>query len=172
MSDTDTTTAEQDDTGQAEQDSTPDRSSSKRKRKRARDSKPKKGGTTARGDRRARSLKRPLEEMFTGLGATVAVFNQFDGQCIVAGAPELAKAMDALAKQDPAVQRALERLVAGSTWGQVITAAASVAMPIAANHGALPPPMLGAGVGAKAMKAMDIDPTDLVPPDTPEGAEQ
>lgn len=103
------------------------------------DTKPKpKRKRKASGGRR-KALKAPLTELISTLGIGVCVVNAYDGQRILAGAEDLAAALDKVAKEQPAVQRALEAVVTGSTWGSVALAAAPIIIPICANHGLIPP---------------------------------
>lgn len=62
-----------------------------------------------------------------------------DGMAIVAGAPRLARSLVKLANENPAVKKALERLVTVSAYGELFGAVAAIAIPIAANHKLLPP---------------------------------
>lgn len=87
---------------------------------------------------RKKSLAKPLTEFFTSIGSFVAIANQADGIAIIEGAERLAKALDAVAKDNATVYKNLERMVTGSTWGGVIFAASAIVVPILANHNLLP----------------------------------
>jgi len=75
----------------------------------------------------------------TGLGAMMQNETgnalMLDGQVLGANAPRLGDAWADLAKNDPKVRKALERMLTGSGWGKVILAHAIVAVGIAGNHG-------------------------------------
>lgn len=85
------------------------------------------------------SLERRLEEFITAGGAMLLIVNARDGQAVIAGAPSQARALGALAKENPAVKRALEKLLTVSVYGQLLAAFAPTVLTIAANHGAVPP---------------------------------
>lgn len=84
-----------------------------------------------------------LEDRLTGslvmVGMGVAVLNHDDGMAVMRGAPALAAAMVKLGDENPKVRKALEAAVSASAWGEVLAASLAIAVPIAANHGALPP---------------------------------
>lgn len=98
-----------------------------------------KGGGKRKSGGSRKSLKQPLTDALTSLGVAVQLVNGYDGARIVAGAPQLAEALDELARQDAAVHKALQRILTGSSWGGVAIAAMSIAVPIAANHQMIPP---------------------------------
>ena len=77
------------------------------------------------------------------VGAAFYAFNKFDGQVILSGTPALAHSLVELADTDPRIRRSLESFVTGAAWTSVALAAAAIIVPIAANHGALPPQFKG-----------------------------
>lgn len=101
---------------------------------------------------RSKPLKPRLLEAIGGVGLVVSVVHAGDGQAILAGAENLAGALDNLAQENDAVKRALEAALTGSAWGGVIIATAAIALPIMANHGMVPE-QLGAmaTVGGEAL---------------------
>lgn len=139
------------DTAIDQQDATPNRSQGSGKGQ----------GKRKTGGKR-QSLKQPLTDALTSLGVAVQLVNGYDGARIVAGAPQLAEALDELAKQDAAVHRALQRILTGSSWGGVVIAAMSIAVPIAANH-QLIPPHTAAILGAPMPPAADGSGNDQAP---------
>jgi hypothetical protein len=86
-----------------------------------------------------RSLRQPLTELLTTAGLGLSMVNAFDGALLVTKAEDTARQLDDLAKQNDAVYRVLSQLVTASAWGSVATVLASIAVPIAINHGAVPP---------------------------------
>lgn len=100
------------------------------------DSKPKAAGARKKGKA---SLEKPLIELFTMLGATVYVADQYCGERIMAGAESLAKSLDEAAKQSDSLYKALSGLVETSVWGGVIMSFGLIAIPILAHHGIIPP---------------------------------
>lgn len=116
--------------------------------KRVRKSRARKPGTAPRADAaprgpRAPSLKTQLRDLITSVGAMLMLANAADGQAVIAGAAAQADALDALAKKNPAVRRALEGLLTASVYGQLIAAFAPTVLTIAANHGKVPPLVAG-----------------------------
>lgn len=103
--------------------------------------------TAKRGRPPRNNLKGRLQETVGAVGLMVAVVEPFDGMAILNGAENLATALDNLAAENPSVQRTLEQLLQVSAWGQVMTAVAAIAVPIAAHHGILPAQLAGAFAG-------------------------
>lgn len=100
---------------------------------------PKKRPRTASG-----RLEEKLEDLFSTIALPFAIAGDMHCANIVAqGAPKMATAWVALADENPGVKRVLTKLTEGSAWGGVIVATASVALPIAAHHGAPVPAILG-----------------------------
>jgi len=67
-------------------------------------------------------LGRKLEAMYAAAGMMVFPMDQQLGMVISTQGPECAKALDDLAKADPAVKRALEKMLATSAWSTVVMA--------------------------------------------------
>lgn len=85
-------------------------------------------------------LKKQLEEMFLGLSMGAAVIgDQFDGEIIAENAEELAEVWYKLALQNAAVKRTLEAMMQTGAWSGVLMTTAAIVVPIAQNHGAIPP---------------------------------
>lgn len=84
------------------------------------------------------ALEDSLSANIVGMGVAVSMFDQYCGSAIVAGGPNLSHALCDVAKRDPKVRKALERAMGSMGWGQVITAAAMIAIPIAAHHRLMP----------------------------------
>ncbi|SRR6266702_4969122 len=95
-------------------------------------------------------LKKRLEDAFIAIG--VAVGTTGDMVCagvIMAQAEPMAAAWENLAKTSPRVRAAIERLLTGSAWGEVMFATAPVVIAVAVHHDLLPkgfPLPLGFGV--------------------------
>lgn len=97
----------------------------------------------------------PLEARLSGsiatLGTAVVVAGaassstavQADGMLIVEHGPNVAHALAELAKDNPAVAAALERMLTAGAWAGVITAVTPIVIGIAANHGAIPAGLAG-----------------------------
>lgn len=79
-------------------------------------------------------LRKPLEDMYTGLGMMLMPFDPSCGKVIIEAAPRCAETMDDLAKTNPAVRRILISLVTTSALGAVIMAHAPILMAIAMHH--------------------------------------
>lgn len=104
-------------------------------------------------------LAAQLEAALEKVGALLLVTAQltsnprldYDGQVVIARAKPVAAELALLAKKNPAVERALRMLFTGGDLTRAVLVLASVAVPIAANHGAFPEhvfdqigPLLGA----------------------------
>lgn len=104
------------------------------------------GSRSGAGAKARKNLEGRLTETIATLGMTIAVAGMArgsdaimaDGQAVIAGAPGLAAALDKLAAENSAVNDALQKMLAASVWGGVITAVAAIALPIAANHNLIP----------------------------------
>jgi hypothetical protein len=79
-------------------------------------------------------LRKPLEDLYTGLGIMMMPFDPSCAQIVISQAPKCAEALDDLAKTNPAVRRILIGLVTTSAWGQVIAAHAPILMALAMHH--------------------------------------
>jgi len=85
------------------------------------------------------SLQGQIKELVEAIGGGVSFINPDDGRIIVVQAEPLASALDRLAKQNPNVRRALQGLLVGGAWGEVLSIVLiGIALPIASNHQALP----------------------------------
>lgn len=95
---------------------------------------------------RKATLETRLTDSFVMIGATVAAVGgmtspavQADGVLIVQHAANLGAALDTVAKNDPRVARALERMLTVGTYGALVAAVTPLAIGIAANHRMIPP---------------------------------
>ncbi len=103
--------------------------------------------STAKPTPRRASLESRLAGSIAGIGTAVMVSGvatgkpalQADGQLIVEHSGNIAAALDKVAKDNPAVARALEQMLTAGVWGGLAVALMPVALGIAANHGAIPP---------------------------------
>lgn len=88
---------------------------------------------------RATPLETRIRASLSGMEliVRVAFSDEVCGNAIAAGAPQLAKSLDDLAKQDPRVRRALEMAMTGGAWGEVLAASLTIVLPVLAHHGIL-----------------------------------
>jgi hypothetical protein len=130
------------------------------------DAKPKAAKATPR--------RAPLETRLTGslvtLGTVVAATGsvtspaiQADGVLICQHAPQVAAALDKVAKDDPRVAAALERMLTAGVWSGLIAAMLPLVVGIAANHGALPA-HLATMLGAEAPEPEPAPEPNTSPP--------
>ncbi len=117
---------------------------------RARRAQAKAAGKKDTKPRATAARKSPLDSRINasliGLGSAVTIGGSIigsepltaDGQVIVQNAPNIADALSTLAKNDPRVAEALERLLSAGAYGGLITALMPVAIGIMANHGMIP----------------------------------
>lgn len=96
-------------------------------------------GSTNRNSMSIKSIEEGLSTQLTMLGTIVSVANAYDGRVILEGTPKLASSLADLCDKNPKVKRNIERMLAGGTYGEVIIAAALIAVPIMANHDLMPP---------------------------------
>jgi hypothetical protein len=98
-----------------------------------------------------------LGTIVAGVGSAVSPAVTADGVLIVQSAPDIAAALDRIAKDDPRVAAALERMLTAGVWSGLITALVPLAVGIAANHGVLPASLV-------AILAGQAEPAPEVPP--------
>lgn len=136
------------------------------------DKAPKAGKTSAP---RKASLETRLTGNLVTLGTVIAATGGMtspavtaDGVLICQHAPNVAAALDKIAKDDPRVAAALERMLTVGTWSGLVAAMLPLVLGIAANHGAIPAGIAGLLGGAPA------DPATMaglgLVPDAPAGA--
>lgn len=84
--------------------------------------------------RRPGKIEKELKSLYTMIGAGIFPFDQQVGGTIVAQAEPCAKAMADLAAQNAAVRRALESMLATTTYGAVIAAHLPIAVMVATKY--------------------------------------
>src|SRR5258708_13617508 len=91
--------------------------------------------STPRGSEPRRSkLKPKLESLFIGLGMIVTFKCEQCGTWIGSQATANAEAWDKLARENPAVRRAIERFLVASAWGEVAMTTGMTLVPILQHH--------------------------------------
>ena len=91
------------------------------------------------GGPRKGSLESRLGEFLRFNSGMISFINETDGSILYAHSDSLAKAYAKLAEENSRVKRVLEGLMEGGAWGAAVMATAMCALPIAANHNAIPP---------------------------------
>lgn len=79
----------------------------------------------------------------TAAGAMTSPAIAADGILVIRQAPDVSKALSDLAKNDPRVAAALERMLTVGTYGALVAAVAPLMIGIAANHGVIPAHVAG-----------------------------
>lgn len=79
-------------------------------------------------------LVRPLTDIYETIAGFVMLADPVCGQAIAKSAPAAAKSLDELARVNPAVRKALMRLVAGGVTGKVVMAHLPIIMAIMMHH--------------------------------------
>lgn len=90
--------------------------------------------STTRTPRSKPSLKGPLTEFYTTLGAGVFILNQADGVAVISHAESMAESLDNWGKVNSNVYKALDKLCTTGALGGVIAAHAPVILAILGNH--------------------------------------
>lgn len=80
------------------------------------------------------SLVEPLTELYATLGGLIVPFDNHCGTAIVLSAPKCAEAMEDLARQNPAVRRAIMSMVESSAWMKVALAHAPIVVAVMIHH--------------------------------------
>lgn len=116
------------------------------------DSAPKKKTTTRKRTSRAkRDLTEPLTELYTTLGMGLFLLSPPDGQLLLEHGANCASALNDLAKQNPNVYAALDKLCTGGAMGAVVMAHAPIVIGIMGNHNLVPD--IGKLIGGKTKDA-------------------
>lgn len=120
-------------------------------------SKPDKKPASSKATPRRASLETRLTGNLVTLGTVIAATGGMtspavtaDGVLICQHAPNVAAALDKIAKDDPRVAAALERMLTVGTWSGLVAAVLPLVLGIAANHGAIPAGVAGLLGGAPA----------------------
>lgn len=84
-------------------------------------------------------LREGLTDLYVTIGAVaVTPLDRLAGALLIADAEEIAGEWVALAEKDPAVRKALEKLIQAGGWGSVIMAHGLILLPVLANRGMFP----------------------------------
>lgn len=78
-------------------------------------------------------LVKPLTDLYVSIGTMMLPFDQC-GLVVIQSAPKCAEALEQLARESPAVRRALLALVETSVWGAVMAAHAPIMLAVAMHH--------------------------------------
>lgn len=88
--------------------------------------------------RKKAALKEGVNAQLGAIGLAVSAFDPVCGPAILAGADNLSSALANLAMQNDSVRKALEATMTASAWGEVMMAAAAIALPIMKHHNMIP----------------------------------
>lgn len=80
-------------------------------------------------------MRDDLTEQFAGLGLTVYMVNQPDGQTLLQHAESLAGKLTNVAKQNKAVENAIKKYLAGSVYTVLALEVSAIAQALMKNHG-------------------------------------
>lgn len=92
----------------------------------------------ARKPDRFTKMEEAFSEQFVGIGVLVAQFHEADGLVLINRADPLSKRLVAVARQNPAVYKALKKYLDGSVWMMLTEEVATIGLAIMANHGINP----------------------------------
>ncbi len=95
----------------------------------------KKDGAKKKSVGRKHSLKKELAELFAAGGTALAMVNTYDGMVVLDKSERLAEELNDLAQKNDRVYAALENMLTAGVWSGLVMVTASIAVPIAANHG-------------------------------------
>lgn len=98
-----------------------------------------KGGRPKGSKNRRPALEAELESLFVELGVLLMVRDQFDGMVVMSQAGDNAAILYKASKKNERLKKALERLVAISTLGEIATVLGSTLVPILMHHGKIAP---------------------------------
>lgn len=89
---------------------------------------------TGGSKKRNTQLKRSLADLYVFAGTTTFMFDQQIGGLIIQQADTCAESLDELARTNPAVKRALEKLLETSVYGAVLAAHAPIVIAVATKY--------------------------------------
>lgn len=75
-----------------------------------------------------------ISQLYGQVGMFVGMFDQQCGTVIITNAAAMGASLEAAAKESPAMQEFLQRMITTSVWGQVLAAHAPVIMAIGMHH--------------------------------------
>jgi hypothetical protein len=81
------------------------------------------------------SLVKPLRDLYTSIGVMIAPFDPVCSVAIIENAEDCAKSLEALARENEAVRRAILALTQTSAWGGVLIAHMPLLLMVAMHHG-------------------------------------
>lgn len=139
-------------------------------RKAAGTAKPDKAPKSSAPKPRKADLETRLTGTLTSLGLAVSASGamsgkdavQDDGVAIISHAPSIAEALAKVAKNDPRVAAALERMLTAGVWSGLIAATLPLVVTIGANHGAIPESVAGLLAGQAPEPAPASGPIGVV----------
>ncbi|MGE3449592.1 MAG: hypothetical protein AB7H92_18650 [Microbacteriaceae bacterium] len=99
------------------------------------------------------------------VGAIIYAFNATDGLIFLEGVPRTAKALAAVSEQNPTIGKVLDAMVKSGAWLELGAALGVVAVPIAVNHGKLPP--IAAAFVTGDLETIASAMTPVAPPPAP-----
>lgn len=103
-------------------------------------------------------MEEAFTDQFTSAGANLALFGaEIDGVIIINRAQPLAHKLTNVARQNPAVYRALKRYLDGSVYAMLIEEVGVIGLSICLNHGINPIEWLKGLFGKKAEGNGDAD---------------
>lgn len=130
-----------------------------RPRERKRRDKPVKSAETVPNMPRKGQLARQITQLYVSLGTFLMPFDQACAGAVINAAPKCGEAMENLARENPAVRKAILAMVETSVWGQVIIAHAPIMLAIAIHH--VPAVRNNLGGMAAKITASAITPDDF-----------
>lgn len=105
-------------------------------------------------------LRGQLTELYVSIGTLVVTpVDRLAGALMVAQAEDLAQTWVDLADANPAVKKALQRLVEAGGWGGVVIAHGMLLMPVLANRGMFPDQAAGFAMAGTCLMHPEV--TDL-----------
>lgn len=94
-------------------------------------------GRPSKSAQRERQYTRSLAKV----GAVLYLVNPADGTAFLEGVPNVAKALAAVAEQNPRVAKVLDAGASAGVWIELASAIGAIGVPVLCNHGVLPPYM-------------------------------
>lgn len=84
--------------------------------------------------RRQTKISKELESMYAAIGASIYMFNPRIGATIAQQAKPCAESLDELARTNPAIRKALERMLVTTAWSATIAAHMPIIVAVATEY--------------------------------------
>ena len=87
---------------------------------------------------KAATRERQYTRSLAKVGGVIFLVNRADGEAFLQGVPDVAKALAAVAEQNPRIAKVLDAGASAGVWLELASALGAIGVPVLCNHGVLP----------------------------------